>query len=265
MFKAYAFLWEKCTKGMQNKIASRKDFETRIYNHPINLLKSIKEHSLNYQETRYEMSIIMDSICSFMNAKQKENESLHDYTRHFKTCRDILESQLGGPIVLKKYIQTLLEFIKYNERMMEQENKTQSESDSDQESKDDRYKIQQNIELMKRNLIKKASEKLYAFIYLENSNQNKFAGVIETLSQQKSFGYDQFPNMIVEASEILSNHNYENNKIKNAQRNAQRNANKINTEINKNIEKGENKNVNQVPIPTLSFAQLKIGCYCCGK
>ena len=40
MFKAYAFLWEKCTKGMQNKIASRKDFETRIYNHPINLLRA---------------------------------------------------------------------------------------------------------------------------------------------------------------------------------------------------------------------------------
>ena len=66
---------------------------------------------------------------------------------------------------------------------------------------------------MKRNLIKKASEKLYTFIYLENPDQNKFAGVIKILSQQKSFGNDQFPNEIVEASEILSNHNYENNII----------------------------------------------------
>ena len=86
LFKACAFLWEKCAKGMQNKIASREDLETRIYNHPINLLKSIKEHSLNYQETRYEMSSIIDSIRSFINAKQKENESLHNYTRHFKIC-----------------------------------------------------------------------------------------------------------------------------------------------------------------------------------
>ena len=46
LFKAYAFLWEKCIKGMQNKIASRKDFESRIYNHPINILKSKKEHLL---------------------------------------------------------------------------------------------------------------------------------------------------------------------------------------------------------------------------
>ena len=74
MFKAYAILWEKCTKGMQNKIASRKNIETRIYNHPMNLLKSIKEHLLNYQETRCEMTIITDSICSFINAKQKRKQ-----------------------------------------------------------------------------------------------------------------------------------------------------------------------------------------------
>ena len=121
--------------------------------------------------------------------------------------------------------------------------------------------MQQNIDLMKINLMKRASEKLYAIIYLENSDQNKFAGVIKTLSQQKSFGNDQFPNTIVEASAILSNHNYESNKIINAQRN----ANKINAEINKNIEKGENQNENHAPIPTLSFAQLKIRCYCCEK
>ena len=35
--------------------------------------------------------------------------------------------------------------------------------------------------------------------------------------------------------------------------------------MNKTIEKGENQNANQAPIPTLSFAQLEIRYYCCGK
>ena len=35
IYKAYAFLWGKCTKSMQNKISSRKDFEQEIYNNPI--------------------------------------------------------------------------------------------------------------------------------------------------------------------------------------------------------------------------------------
>jgi hypothetical protein len=47
--KAYAFLWEQCTKGMKNKIKSRTDYTT-IQQDPIKLLKGIKEHALNYQE-----------------------------------------------------------------------------------------------------------------------------------------------------------------------------------------------------------------------
>ena len=44
------------------------------------------------------MSIIMDSISSFINAKQKENESLHNYARRFKTLpenTDFHKSQLS--------------------------------------------------------------------------------------------------------------------------------------------------------------------------
>ena len=51
-------------------------------NNPINLLIAIKEHLLNYQETRYEMSIITDLIRAFLS---KESETLQDYTRQFKT------------------------------------------------------------------------------------------------------------------------------------------------------------------------------------
>ena len=49
LIKAYAFLWEHCSKGMQNKIESRSDY-TQIVNNPVKLLKVIKEHALNYQE-----------------------------------------------------------------------------------------------------------------------------------------------------------------------------------------------------------------------
>ena len=58
MYKSYALLWERCAKAMQNKIASRLDFDSLVYNNLITLLLTIKEHSLNYQETRYEMAII---------------------------------------------------------------------------------------------------------------------------------------------------------------------------------------------------------------
>ena len=48
LFKAYALIWERCAKEMQIKIVSRKDFEQQVYNDPIELLKAVKEHALNY-------------------------------------------------------------------------------------------------------------------------------------------------------------------------------------------------------------------------
>jgi hypothetical protein len=78
---------------------ARSNFEAEIYNDPVKLLNAaVKEHVLNYQETRYEMSIISDAFRALFNVQQKESESLQDCTRRFKTAREILESHLGGHV-----------------------------------------------------------------------------------------------------------------------------------------------------------------------
>ena len=51
-------MWERFARATQNKLLALSDYEDEIYNNPIKLLKAIKEHALNYQETHYEMSII---------------------------------------------------------------------------------------------------------------------------------------------------------------------------------------------------------------
>ena len=43
MSKAYAFLWEQCSKGMQSKIEARSDFNSEVKGNPIELLKAIKQ------------------------------------------------------------------------------------------------------------------------------------------------------------------------------------------------------------------------------
>ena len=48
---AYAFLWDQCAKLLQNKIETRADFLLDIRRNSINLLKVIKQHALNYQES----------------------------------------------------------------------------------------------------------------------------------------------------------------------------------------------------------------------
>ena len=105
LIKAYAFLWEHCSKGMQNKIESRSDY-TEIVNNPVKLLKAIKEHALNYQKHRYDMSIIADAVMCFMMTKQQENESLSDYTKLFHVSMEVMEPHIGDKIRFKKVCET---------------------------------------------------------------------------------------------------------------------------------------------------------------
>jgi hypothetical protein len=183
IFKVYALTWERCAKAMQNKITSRSNFEGLIYNDPIKLLNAVKEHALNYQETRYEMCIISDAFRALFNVQQKESESLQDYTRRFKTAREILESHLGRQIILAKFVRTMP---KYDAK--------------------DMTAVQDCIET--------GSEQLFAFLYLENADQEKYGSLLKGLKSQKSLGHDQYPIMLTEANNVLSNHRFDASKPK---------------------------------------------------
>ena len=178
LYKAYVFLWEKCSRAMQNKITSQHDFEQKIFNNPINLLKAIKEHSLNFQESRYEMAIITDAIRTFLNKKQKESESLPDYMQRFKTSKEIMESHIGGPIILSKYIQIT---DKYKDDLQSYQNRFENETIASQEP---------NVFEIK--YLRKAASKLYAYVYLDNSDKSKYDSILKNFNQQNSFGNNQY-------------------------------------------------------------------------
>ena len=67
---------------------------------PFKLLEAIKEHSVSYQENKCPMNAITDAMRNIVNLKQKEDESLIDHCRRFKVARDVLKSQLQGPLML---------------------------------------------------------------------------------------------------------------------------------------------------------------------
>ena len=67
---------------------------------------------------------------------------------------------------------------------------------------------------MKTKLNKEASEKFFAFLYLENSDQNKYGSIIKGLNEQKSLGNDQYPKTITETNNVLGHHQFDNNNDK---------------------------------------------------
>jgi hypothetical protein len=139
---------------MNNKIKSRTNFQGTILQNPIELLKAIKEHSQNYRENCYSsMCIILDVVMALVLCKQKENESLQDYTKQFHIARDVFESHLGGPIVLHKIVMAMPG---YNE--------------SNILERDDKRKT--------------ASYKFLAYLYLKNANKDKYGSLLDGLNTQ---------------------------------------------------------------------------------
>ena len=47
---------------MKNMIKSRSEFNSVIFDNPVELLKAIKQHTLNYQEGQYDMCVVRNSL-----------------------------------------------------------------------------------------------------------------------------------------------------------------------------------------------------------
>eukprot|EP00978_Attheya_sp_CCMP212_P009120 scaffold21484_cov55-Attheya_sp.AAC.2 len=222
--KSYALIWERCAKALQNKLQSRSDFDS-TENDPIELLKAVKEHSLNYQENRYEMSIILDSIKAMIDTHQKEHETLRNFTKRFKTSRDMLESHIGGPIVLTKFVEQEM---------------------ADYDALEDADKCSRI-----------AYAQMLSLLYLENSDQKKYGSLLKGLNAKQSLGNNQYPTRITKASKVLTEHPFDSagktdySKVKDK-----------NKYRGKYDDKNNRKEDDPVP---LSFAQMEGKCYCCGK
>jgi len=170
--KVFSFLLNHCSKGLKDKIQARSNYENEIKDNPIELLKAIKQHALNFQEQRYDMAIMYDAFTTLFTTKQKEDESLQEYTKRFRVAKEVLESHIGGPIVFTKIISSM---------SIEQEKAT-----------------------------KETYNRYMAYVYMCNADQNKYGSIMKGLNTQKSLGNNQYPKTITEANNVFSNHRFDN-------------------------------------------------------
>ena len=75
MFKAHTKLQKRYNKALKALIEVR-NFEIKIYNNLVELLKAIKEYILNYQQSYYNIAIISDTFRVFLNYRQYSKKSL---------------------------------------------------------------------------------------------------------------------------------------------------------------------------------------------
>ena len=67
----------------------------------------IKRHALDYEESRAWISVVSDAFRAFLYCVQEENETFSDYTRSLNSAREILQSHLGGPILVTNVMEDM--------------------------------------------------------------------------------------------------------------------------------------------------------------
>ena len=69
--------------GVQHRIEAKAEYESKIKANPIKLLEMIKENSLSFDDKEKADIIIINAIMSLMTTRQRYNEDLNEYTKHF--------------------------------------------------------------------------------------------------------------------------------------------------------------------------------------
>ncbi len=178
MNNAYALIKSFCNITMINKIEAHPDFETKIRDNAIELLKVIKVLMHDPERARYPYASLTDAMSRLINIKQYESETLIDYTKHFKQARDIYESHIGKDI--------LDTFVTHTKEYKESTTTLEKEA-----------------------LKAGAFSKWMGYIFIHNSDPKRYGSLVTNLSSQFSMEVNQYPKTVNIAVDILNQHKYD--------------------------------------------------------
>ena len=180
--KAYSLIMEKyCAKGMQNRIEEHPDFESKIKNNPIELLKAIQTLINNPIRGRYPFACQHDDLLRLAKARQYEDESLADYIKRFKQLRDVYKRGVGKH-TFDGWVTTTEEY-------------KQMEEDHDNAGK--------------KELKDTTFEKWCTYALVMGADQKKHGSLIKGWTSQYSMVHNQWPQTMPKANDILMNHKFD--------------------------------------------------------
>ena len=179
--KAYALIYSNyCTRVIQIRIEEHVNYESKIKNDPIKLLKAVRVLMHDPARAKYPMASMTEAILRALQyTEQKEDENLLDYVTRFKSAKNVLKSHVGKDVLHK--------FIEHTE-----EYRNELDTTKQQTMKDESF------------------DSWMAYLLMKNSDQKKYGSLTLGLSSQYSMGNNQYPKNITAATDILSNHKHDN-------------------------------------------------------
>ena len=177
--KAYSrIIRQYCTDRMRQRLEEHPDYEAKILNDPVELMRAIKVLIHDPVRAQYPFATMTDAVARWINAKQQDNEELMDYVKRWKQLRDVAKTHLG-PEFLHSFIKTTSEY--------------QTAADEKEKTK----------------LLGDSFAQWSAYLLLRGADSNKYGSLMKGFVSQYSLGHDQYPRDTTTATDALSNHSFD--------------------------------------------------------
>jgi len=164
-----------CTKKMQNAIKEHPDFDSKIQDDPIELLKAIRTLAHNPVRATYPIITDTNTIVNLLGAKQRDEEVLFDWIAEFKAVEAVYKQNFGCKI--------LDDFVEKTE-----EYKSATDKDA--------YK-------------KEAYNRWIAYLFLRGCDQKKYGSLLTGLRSQFSLNNKQYPVDLAAAIDAVQGHKWD--------------------------------------------------------
>jgi hypothetical protein len=145
------------------------------------LLKAIEILIINLVWARYPYASITEAMTRFMTCRQLENKPLADYVKRFKGNRDSMAHNMGKDF--------LKDFVKNTKQYAD-------ETDTDKQDE----------------MLKGLYAQWTAYMLMKNSDQGKYGSLMTSLTTEFSMGTNQYPEDVMAAVDILTNHRFNKNR-----------------------------------------------------
>ena len=173
---AYSLIWGQCSDQMRQRLEASENFQNiASQGDAIELLKTIKNITYNYQSQKYTPQAIHDAKRRFYQCYQPSNMTVQAYYERFINLIDVID-HIGGSIG-------------YDPKMLEMVGVTNNKDVGDL-TEDERHS---------------AREQYLAVAFIFGSDRGRFSRLLDKLQNDYLQGYDGYPKTVQSAYSLLTN------------------------------------------------------------
>ena len=201
LVKVYGYIWERCSKNMQEELKGMSIYEDEIVDNPVKLMIEVRKLCCAQStKKRHILIIASETIKTFHGIKQDSNESVNAYAQRFRSQRDVFKAFMST----KSQEQVLIIPSILNTYMGHNDSTTPIKIAPNVKAEDaaaEELRQRKELEDLRQEKAIEMFENYCAMMFIQGLDNARYTGFKNELANQYGLGNDQYPKTLKEAVE----------------------------------------------------------------